>query len=101
MVGAVDVQATKIAISIFRAEELEKAARALLAEASEIRRATKPVIRLELQDDGLITIQAWKGDRLDSSYPPIALENVLHELSVVVQELRQPDGHSSPDKHAH
>ena len=100
VIGGIDVQATKIAISIFRAEELEKAARSLLAEASEIRRATKPVIRIELQDDGLFSMQAWKGDRLDSSYPPRDLGSVLREISVVVQELQQPDVPSSPDKHA-
>ena len=101
LIGGIDVQAKSIALSIIRAERLEKAARDMLEEASEIRRASNPVIRLELKDDGRITIQAWKADRLDSIYPPQTLESVLREITVVVQELRQPDSPSSPDKHAH
>lgn len=99
-VVGIDVQATNISISIIRADELERVGRALLAEASETRRATQPVIRLELREDGLITIQGWRGNRMDSCYLPRTLDDVLPELSALVQELRQPDSPSSLDEHA-
>lgn len=71
------------------------------SEASEIRLPIKPVIRMELVDNGLITVRTWKGGLPDSVYPPRSLEMVIHELSRLVPELQQPDSLSSPDEHAH
>lgn len=67
------------------------------SEASEIR----PVIRMELLDNGLITVRSWKGGLPDSIYPPRSLEMVIHELSRLVPELQQPDSLSSRGEHAH
>ena len=70
-------------------------------DASEIRLPIKPVIRMELLANGLITVRTWKGGLPDSVYPPRSLEMVIRELSRLVPELQQPDSLSSPDEHAH
>lgn len=95
----IDAHEPHIANSIIRADELERVGRALLVQASEIRRAARPVIRLELREDGLITIQGWRGSRMDSCYLPRTLDKVIPELSVLVRELQQPDALSSLGEH--
>ena len=67
------------------------------SEATEIR----PVIRMELLDNGLITVRSWKGGLPDSIYPPRSLEMVILELSRLVPELQRPESLSSRGKHAH
>lgn len=96
----IDVQATKIELALFQAEVLESSGRALLTKASELRQAARPFIRLEIQDDGSISMRAWRGDQIDSSYPPHSLDFVLRELVTVVRELQQPEPLSSRDERA-
>jgi hypothetical protein len=87
-------------LTIPRAKELEASAKALLDKASEIRRAHRSAIHLELHDNGLISMKAWKRGQPDSAYPPLTFERVVSELSLVVQELQQPEFPLSPDTHA-
>ncbi|MBM1186783.1 hypothetical protein [Pseudomonas lundensis] len=98
LVAGIDVQAEKIVMELRHADQLDSFGRSLIGEADRIRRTARPFIHLELHSDGLISIQAWKEGRQDSSYPPRSLDSVLQEITLIVDELGEPTLHSSSDK---
>ncbi len=98
LIAGLDIQAEKTVCSLMYADQINDAGRKLIDEANRIRRQARSFIRLELHEDGLISIQVWREGRLDAFYPPRLLECVLRDVNVAVRDLQQPDPHSSSDE---
>lgn len=89
-----------LGMNLLLADDLERNAQIMLQQATDLRRAIRPSIVLELREDGLVVISGWMGGRHDSTYRPMPLDEAIGEISSLAQELQQQPHLSSSDEHA-